>query len=141
MEDLAEIVQRVAYDVCDFINANRTSHNTKLLDEIHDFIRDHYMEPTFYVQTVAEHFGMSLSNLSHFYKAQTAESISEFVNMLRIDTSKRTLLDQPHLQVKEVAKAVGYNDVSSFIKRFKEVVGVTPGRFRRNGESRSSIRN
>jgi len=50
-----------------------------------------------------------------------------YLTQLRVDAA-RVLLAQGH-QAVEVAGAVGFSDQSHFIRRFKAITGVTPGRY------------
>ena len=48
---------------------------------------------------------------------------------LRIETAKR-LLTTTALSINEIAMEVGYYNANSFIRRFKQVTDLTPGRYR-----------
>ncbi len=41
----------------------------------------------------------------------------------------KELLDTTDLPLKDIVAAVGYSNVSSFIRRFKQLYGVTPRRY------------
>jgi AraC-like DNA-binding protein len=56
-----------------------------------------------------------------------ALSPHRYQTQLRVDAA-RALLAQGH-QAVEVAGAVGFADQSHFIRRFKAITGVTPGRY------------
>ena len=79
---------------------------------------------------MAEYFDMSASNLRHYFQKQTGQNISDYVNQLRINKAKE-LLKTSDYYVKEIVSKVGYCDDSSFIRKFKQVVGITPGKYRK----------
>ncbi|MBD2845591.1 AraC family transcriptional regulator [Paenibacillus sp. IB182496] len=55
----------------------------------------------------------------------------EYLTRIRIRKAKELLLREPDAEVKRVAASVGYEHPSYFIKRFKQLEGVTPVLFRR----------
>jgi len=79
---------------------------------------------------IADNFGMTVSYLSQFFKSKTGKTILEFVTELRINKAKELLM-QTDLSLNYIAEEVGYYNVSSFIRRFKQVEGITPGEFRK----------
>jgi AraC-like DNA-binding protein len=93
------------------------------------YIEEHYRDSGFCVQTVADHFGLSISNLSHQFKSATGENIAACISALRIGYAKE-LLSLSDMPVSEIAGQLGYFQTSSFIKKFKTVEGLTPGEYR-----------
>lgn len=82
------------------------------------------------VSFVAEHFGLSISNLSHRFKGQTGVNISNYIVAKRIEYSKR-LLTETNMSLSEIAGKLSYCHTNSFMRVFKSVVGMTPGEYRR----------
>ena len=78
------------------------------------------------VSFVAEHFGLSISNLSHRFKGQTGVNISNYIVAKRIEYSKR-LLTETNMSLSEIAGKLSYCHTNSFMRVFKSVVGMTPG--------------
>lgn len=50
---------------------------------------------------------------------------SKYLTNLRMEEAKR-LLRETDLLNKDISSAVGYEDVGSFIRRFRKQIGVTP---------------
>ena len=46
----------------------------------------------------------------------------------------KELLMTTELSLKQIAATVGYSNVSSFIRRFKQLYGVTPGSYKKGQE-------
>jgi AraC-like DNA-binding protein len=42
----------------------------------------------------------------------------------------QTMLQNGNMSITEIASAVGFRDSTRFIKAFRKMVGVTPGRYR-----------
>jgi AraC family transcriptional regulator len=77
----------------------------------------------------------SVTHLSpyHFarqFKAATGLPPHQYVIARRVERAKELLQGGGDLSLAEVALCVGFSDQSQFSRHFKQVVGVTPGRFR-----------
>ena len=60
-----------------------------------------------------------------------AEGFSGYLNKIRIGKAKSMLLNTART-ITEVGSEVGYTDQSYFCRVFKKIVGVTPGRYRKD---------
>lgn len=79
--------------------------------------------------SIAEHVYLHPAYLSKIYKLGTGETISEYVNRLRMERAVFLLKDR-RMKVYEIADAVGYQHAHSFIYAFKKYYGVTPMEYR-----------
>lgn len=80
------------------------------------------------LKKLSELFHMNPSYISCLIKTETGVTYSQYLTELRIGKAKQ-LLQTTNLSLNEISQSVGFNDYFYFIKRFKKVVGVTPGRF------------
>ncbi|MCK5735095.1 MAG: helix-turn-helix transcriptional regulator, partial [Spirochaetaceae bacterium] len=67
---------------------------------------------------------------SRLFKEEAGQSFKIYLNNLRIDEAKN-LLSETTLPLIEIASRVGFEDQSYFSRVFRNVVGISPGRFRR----------
>lgn len=58
---------------------------------------------------------------------------SDYLTSLRMEHTKR-LLRQTDRPIKDICAEVGYGDVSSFIRRFKQYAGATPAQYRQGAQ-------
>lgn len=93
------------------------------------YINSHYTKDTFSLKQLADEMGMSISNLSHFFKSRVNRNISEYVTELRINEAKR-LLRETDLKISEIVPLLGYTHASSFTKSFKQSTGLTPSQYK-----------
>lgn len=100
------------------------------VEAVLQFINENYTDENFSLQLLADHFGISLSYLSLFFKERRNENLLDYYTGLRMKKA-RELLDHAGLPLKEVVRAVGYSNTSSFIRRFKQLYGVTPGEYKK----------
>lgn len=93
-----------------------------------EYILEHLTESV-RLEEVAEHVSMSPSAFSRYFKKMMGHTFSHFVNELRIGQACRALLETER-PIGEIAFECGYNNLSNFNRRFAELRGVTPRRFR-----------
>jgi len=79
---------------------------------------------------LAEHFHISPYYLSRMFKQATGFSLSEYINLTRIQAAER-LLKETDMSVIDVSAAVGYNNFSHFGKMFKKLKKQSPREYRK----------
>lgn len=94
-----------------------------------DYIQEHYREKDFCVSSLADHFNLTVSNLSHQFKTSTAVTPSAYIDSLRHEYAL-VLLKTTSMTIREISETAGYAQPSSFIRRFKQFTDVTPGEWR-----------
>jgi len=129
IDDLAASIKKIADRFCSIILTNKAKYNNGLLRNIRRYIEDNYLDYSFTVKRLACEFDMSESNLSHYYKNATGHNISDFINELRI-TKAKSLLVETGMPVRDIVECIGYSDASSFTRKFRIEVGISPGKFR-----------
>lgn len=131
-QTIGEMRQRMdmfLHSVCTHVDSRKKSRNVRLKEDLLRYISSHYMNPNVSVATISEHFDLHPSYLSRFFKDQTGDSLSDYLNRYRISEAKRMLLADDAV-IKNVGEAVGIYSVSTFIRLFKKYEGVTPGVYR-----------
>lgn len=81
------------------------------------------------VDGMAEQTGMSRSGFQHLYKKTFGVSVMHDVINSRIERAKK-LLRCTNLSIREIASNCGYQNEYSFMRCFKERVGMTPTEYR-----------
>lgn len=69
----------------------------------------------------------------HMFKRSTGRTLTEYVNMLRVQEAEALLRSGRHT-VQEIARTVGYSDAGYFARVFRKCKGVSPGRYGRVGK-------
>jgi AraC family transcriptional regulator, arabinose operon regulatory protein len=88
---------------------------------------------------VAQSVNLSPSRFRYLFKAETGRSFAKFLKSIRLEKA-RELLETTFLSVKQIATTVGFNDVSHFVRDFKQAYGLSPTIHRRRKSSRSDRR-
>lgn len=129
MEQMHSVTKNIYEQICKFINENRKSHNVQLKEKIMAYIDEHYSDMNLGVATIAEHFGLNPSYLSYFFKEQTNQNMTDYINSVRLKKAKELLLNE-NLTINKIAEMVGYGTAARFIRVFKKGEGITPGEYR-----------
>ena len=137
VDDLSDLLRRL----CNFILAETADTREEapsdkpesVMDQVISYIDTHFSDKELSISAISETFQMPIARLSLLFKEEKKMTPLEYLTMLRVEHSK-TLLNTTDLPVKDIAEAVGYYDVSSFIRRFRQKTGTTPMQFRRHRE-------
>lgn len=114
---------------------NGSNSENVLLKKMIKLLQARYHDPQFSIQGLTTHFPHSLSYLTRFFKENTGRTVSEYLHGIRLDEAKR-LLAETDLTITEIVQEIGYTDPSSFSRKFKAEVKLTPGEFRKRMQER-----
>lgn len=92
-------------------------------------INEHYQEYTLSVSSIADELGISSAYLSTQFKAETDQHLVKYICYYRLEKAKELLITT-NLKVGEIAKKVGYLNVSYFISLFRNNMGCSPAKYR-----------
>src|SRR5215211_3612838 len=73
---------------------------------------------------------LSPFHFNRVFRQMTGVSPCRFLPALRLDAAKRLLSDS-EMRIIDICFAVGYNSLGSFTTQFTQLVGLSPGRYRR----------
>lgn len=99
-----------------------------LADKVHKYIVEN-MNDKLSLQTIAAHIGLHPAYLSRAYRAETGNSLSDYILRYRMELAL-DLLRSSDKKIYEIAQIVGYQAVPHFIKLFKSFTYMTPQEFR-----------
>jgi AraC family transcriptional regulator len=86
------------------------------------------------VEQVAAACGLSTFHFSRTFKANVGKAPHGYLTHLRIEQAK-VLLRNTDLQVSAVAAQVGFTRLSHFTSTFRRIMGMPPGKYRRERET------
>ncbi len=87
-------------------------------------------DPEFGVESFKREIGMSRTQLHRKLKALTGQSTASFVKSIRLKRAVQ-LLRESQDNISDVAYAIGYQRVSTFITDFKKHYNITPLQYRK----------
>lgn len=105
------------------------SHNDPLVHRAQKWLQDHMAKPI-RIGDLAQILAVSDRTLIRRFNGAMGQSPLTYLQHLRIDTA-RALLEAGDLSTEQVAVYVGYSDIASFTRLFRERVGFTPSAYRR----------
>lgn len=113
-------------------NKPKTAQTSKYkkVHEVASFINSHYAECGT-LDEMAQKFFISKFYLCRIFKEVTGVTINEYINVTKIKQAK-ILLEQSHLNITQVAEAVGYDHLTYFEKVFKTYLNITPLKYKKS---------
>ncbi len=91
-------------------------------------------------EKLAKIAGYSEYHFIRFFKEQTGRTCKDYVNTIRLEKAAH-LLEDSSMSITEIAFEVGYNDLSYFIKVFRNKYNIPPHRYRRTKEKEKNKSN
>ncbi|MBQ4620731.1 MAG: helix-turn-helix domain-containing protein [Clostridia bacterium] len=128
LDELDGILRKVCTEV---MQSGKSEDKRPLIQNILAFMTESYTDPTFTLAAVAEKFDLTTTRLTLEFKENMHMTPSDYLTMLRMEHAKK-LLKQTDMSIKDVCTEVGYSDVSSYIRRFKQYTSLTPLQYRQN---------
>ncbi len=106
------------------------SDGASFAEKISAYIQQNLHDYALSLNTVAEYVHKSPSYVTKLYREQTGYTVKESIDIARISLAKKLLLEPAGLTLSQIACKAGFVDVSSFCRKFKSMVGVTPTHYR-----------
>lgn len=121
---LQEILEAFTENMFDYI----PEKNHELIKKAILYISQHFTE-NLTLEEAAGHVHLNPAYFSSVFKQSTGSSFKEYLNMVRIEESKRLLANTDYTII-DIAVAAGFEDQSYFSKVFKKYTGLTPRQYR-----------
>lgn len=102
-----------------------------LYDKILCYIEEHYTSSELSLSSIAEAFEITPSYLSRFFREAHGTTFIDYLTKKRMAEAKR-LLESTDMKIQTILEAVGYLDIASFSRKFKQIYGISPGKYREN---------
>ncbi len=89
-----------------------------------------YRQPDLNLAELASRLDLSRHQLSELINTRLGMGFSRYLRELRVKEACRLLLDKPSLSVLSVGLEAGFSSQSAFYDAFREITGMTPGKYR-----------
>lgn len=90
-----------------------------------------YQQADLDLPTLAAHVGISNHQLSELINTRLGKHFSRYLREYRIEAAKQMLLAEPSASILSIGLSVGFTAQSNFYEAFRELTGMTPGKFRK----------
>ncbi len=98
-----------------------------------NYIQAHYKE-NITLDTIIGHLNLNKSYFCTLFKKETGVTFTSYVNLVRIEKSKRQLL-KDNRSVLDIALSVGFTNQNYYTITFKKMTSMTPMEFRKQAYS------
>jgi AraC-like DNA-binding protein/mannose-6-phosphate isomerase-like protein (cupin superfamily) len=100
------------------------------------FVKNHYQNDIS-ATDMAEASGLSRYHFTRQFKEIVGETPVQYINKIRIQRA-RELLQNTKNNLEDISKRVGYSSPNYFNKVFRSIVGMTPGDYRKQHQSKKN---
>lgn len=114
--------------VTDYMDTARNAGKESVIGQIKKYLEIHYAESISLNDTAAKYY-MNAAYLSRAFKKETGVNFNDYVKQIRMERAAE-FLTGTDMKVYEIARRVGYENESYFMKKFRETLGMTPGQFK-----------
>jgi two-component system response regulator YesN len=83
------------------------------------------------LESISERFFINKNYFSEIFKRETGKSFVNYLNEVRIEKTRQLLIKMPELKTTELARMVGFNEDSYFIRVFKKYNKCTPMEYKK----------
>ena len=123
-------VSKIYYMICNEVMDSKKSNNQDLKHKLINYINENYRDPDLSLSKLGEEHGFSNVYLSHFFKEQTGESFSNYLERIRMEQAQK-LLNETDLNINIISEKVGYYTSATFCRAYKRRNGISPNNSRK----------
>lgn len=106
---------------------SKASDRNDILDDLIQYIDQNFSQKLT-LNSVAEHFFVSPSTISHICSDRLQASFYQFVQQRRLAEGQRLILNG--LTMEEVSTKIGFSNYQNFYRAFKKAYGISPKEYR-----------
>ena len=89
-----------------------------------------YLDPEISVESLSKLLDTNRTYISEVVNTKYGMSFRELMCKLRIDHAKKLLLEQPYMSITIISGQSGFIGPNQFVRKFKEMEGITPAAWR-----------
>ena len=134
VEDIGAWLSALLHRFVDYSFDLSGIRHANVVFKVAGYVKAHFAEKIT-LDDVAGYVALSKPYLSRIYKEETGESLSSYINRVRVEEAERLLLGSA-VSLVEVSGLCGFEDQSYFTKVFKRQTGVSPKRYRESRGNR-----
>ncbi|GAK41876.1 helix-turn-helix domain-containing protein [Paenibacillus urinalis] len=128
LPDMMELLYEYTSRLADHFASLAVSREAVMVQQMIDFMTRH-LDGNVGVQEIASSVHISVSLASQLFKQETGETIHDYFTKLRVEKAGELLIETDY-KLAEIARMVGYQHENSFIRVFRKLKDITPGKYR-----------
>lgn len=114
------------------VSQSNLSKDDEFIVKLRQLLEENLSESDFNVKKLSEDLNISTTHLYRKLKALTGLSPVEFIRAFKLQKACE-MLSNTSYSIKEIGYGLGFNNLSYFVKCFREQFGVTPSTYRQKG--------
>lgn len=136
LEQTRAFFEKMIREIIEITAASRQSRQDRRLEEIHSYIEANYTREDVSLEQASREMNISSTSINQILRMREETSFTQLLVKTRIAHACK-LLENTDMKVQEIALAVGYSGANYFVRSFKSVVGVTPGKYKEGSRNES----
>jgi len=128
LEQVQRYIQRVLIYANCFFEKKRKNKEEFIIDDVMNIINNDYRE-NIGLEVIAQRLGISPNYLGGLFKKYVGKRFTEVLRSVRMKKAEELLLSGED-NIVDIAKAVGYDNISYFCTVFKKTHGISPMEYR-----------
>ncbi|WP_434750367.1 response regulator transcription factor [Paenibacillus amylolyticus] len=129
MESIRHYMDKVLSGTALLLQEYNPYRSDQVIDNVKHYI-DHHYAKDLTLEWVSSLFYLNPSYLSFLFKEKHGENFTDYINRLRIEQAKVTLISTDD-KIYRIAKQLGYDNPKYFFRVFKKMTGLTPEEYRK----------
>jgi two-component system response regulator YesN len=139
-EEMLSRLKALCQAICSSVHEARTDKTGRLNERLKQYMEENCAHNGLSLTSIADYFGMTPQYISGFFKKHNGVNLTDYLVEIRIRHAKHLLADSG-LTVLQVAQQVGYATDIGFIRVFKKLEGITPGKYRETLQQAGLLKN
>ena len=132
MRGSSEHMTSFAGEYADYLSQLRKNLSGGVLQDIEKEIHNNYAE-NLSLRELGKKYYLNSSYLGQVFRKKYGQSFKDYLTMYRINEAAGLLL-KTDKKINIIAEEVGYKDSDYFIRKFIEIKGCTPSKYRKNNK-------
>ncbi|MDE7285487.1 MAG: AraC family transcriptional regulator [Lachnospiraceae bacterium] len=118
---------------------NENEHQIENLKKVLSYINEQYASPIC-LDELASLVNLNTQYFCRYFKENIGKTTTEYINEVRIEKAAAALLETKS-KIITIAQDAGFDNIGYFIRRFKQIKGVTPSEYRTEYQKESKSQN
>ncbi len=118
----------VEYKAMEFKEVDEDKLKKDDIAQITAYIVKHYENPDLTLKTIRKALGITENRISMLIRTEYQMGYKEYIHQIKINEAKR-LFKESKLNINEVATIVGFGNISTFNRVFKDLEGMTASQY------------
>lgn len=124
---LAQLLIQQIREVMSILGTDNSKY-TPIIQQVINYVHNNYQDDM-NLTMLADKYNMNSSYLGRLFLKEIGCSFAQYLNQIK-NTKAKELILNTNMKINDIAKNVGYTDISYFYRKFKKFYGVSPSTLR-----------